>query len=89
MGIELEQALVERLLADAGDEPGVLPFADGNALTSVRLNQIANTMAARLLAYMPRNSAENTAVDWAKVLQYAQNAYGVDPRPVGTAEAMA
>lgn len=51
----------------------VLPFADGNALTSARLNQIANTMAARTMAYMPRNSAENSAVDWAKVLNYAQN----------------
>ena len=54
-------------------EAGIVPFADGNALTSQRLNQIANTMAARLLAYMPRNKTENAAVDWAKVLQYAQN----------------
>ena len=26
VGVQLDQALVERLLADAGDEPGVLPF---------------------------------------------------------------
>jgi len=33
--------------------------------------QLASTMAARLMAYTPRNATENAAVDWAKVASYA------------------
>lgn len=62
----------------------VLPLinADGeyalSSGTSMELNsgvlrQISNTMAARLLAYSPRTGAENEAVNWGKVLQYAEN----------------
>jgi len=39
--------------------------------TNVSVAQIANTMAARLLAYFPRNAAENATVDWARVAGYA------------------
>jgi hypothetical protein len=45
--------------------------------TSVKIAQIANTMAARTLAYYPRDSAENVdvstggQVDWARVAGYA------------------
>ncbi|HEY0970161.1 MAG TPA: RagB/SusD family nutrient uptake outer membrane protein [Gemmatimonadales bacterium] len=42
------------------------------ALTSASLSQIANTMAARLLAYTPRTGAENAAANWPKILQYAE-----------------
>ena len=38
---------------------------------NVKIAQIANTMAARLLAYFPRNATENAAVDWARVAGYA------------------
>lgn len=44
-----------------------------NPLTGAYLNQFANTMAAQLLAYTPRTAAEAAKVDWAKVLQYANN----------------
>lgn len=45
----------------------------GPAVTydNVSIGQIANTMAARLLAYFPRNAAENATVDWARVASYA------------------
>ncbi|HEX6967074.1 MAG TPA: hypothetical protein VF166_14895 [Gemmatimonadaceae bacterium] len=49
-----------------------LPVA-GIDLTADNIAKIANTMAARIVAYSPRNSQENQAADWAKVLQYAQN----------------
>ena len=39
--------------------------------TNVRVAQIANTMAARLLAYFPRDAAENATVDWNRVAGYA------------------
>lgn len=38
---------------------------------NVKIAKIANTMAARLLAYFPRNAAENATVDWARVASYA------------------
>jgi len=38
---------------------------------NVSIGQIANTMAARTLAYFPRNAAQNAAVDWVRVAGYA------------------
>src|SRR5439155_8275679 len=38
---------------------------------NVKIAQIANTMAARTLAYFPRDAAENATVDWARVAGYA------------------
>lgn len=40
-------------------------------LTSATLNQIANTMAAQLIALTPRTKADAAKADWAKVLAYA------------------
>jgi hypothetical protein len=50
----------------------VLPLATVDP-TAENIGKIANTMAARILAYTPRNSTENDAVDWARVLQYASH----------------
>lgn len=50
----------------------VLPI-NGIDLTAENIGKLANTMAARILAYTPRNAAENEAVDWNAVLQYAEN----------------
>lgn len=49
----------------------VLPLESGT-LTSEALSRISNTMAARTLMLSARNGAENAAVDWARVLQYAE-----------------
>ncbi len=35
--------------------------------------RLCNTVAARILAYTPRNKADNNAVDWARVKSYADN----------------
>jgi hypothetical protein len=51
----------------------------GQTLTATSLNRIANTMAAQLLAYTPRDKAAAAKVDWAKVLQYANNGIGTGP----------
>lgn len=48
-----------------------LPTHGTADLSAADLGRIANTMAARTLAYNARNGAENTAVDWARVLTYA------------------
>jgi starch-binding outer membrane protein, SusD/RagB family len=43
----------------------------GIVMTQAKVGEFANSMAARLLSYSPRNKAENDAVEWAKVLAYA------------------
>ncbi len=50
----------------------VLPI-EGINLTAENIGKLANTMAARIIAYTPRNATENAAVDWNKVLQYASH----------------
>ncbi len=52
-----------------------LPSPDG-ALTSKKINRIANTMAAMTLAYHARNPAQAATVDWAKVAAYADKGIG-------------
>ena len=56
-----------------GTTPFVLPngFIRGYNLTSDELKQLANSFAARILAYTARNKADNLAVDWSIVLAYA------------------
>jgi hypothetical protein len=66
----------DALIALASDQEetydaSVLPLEVG-PLTSERLAQIGNTMAARTLAYAPRTAAQNEGVDWARVLAYAE-----------------
>lgn len=46
---------------------------EGINLTAENIGKLANTMAARILAYTPRNGTENAAVDWNRVLQYASH----------------
>ena len=47
-------------------------FGDpGISYDNVKIAQIANTMAARTLAYFPRDGAENATVDWTRVKNYA------------------
>ena len=46
-------------------------FGPGITYSNVQIAQIANTMAARTLAYFPRNATDNAAVAWARVVSYA------------------
>jgi hypothetical protein len=52
-----------------------LPSPDG-ALTSKKINRIANTMAAMTLAYHARNAAQAATVNWARVAAYADKGIG-------------
>lgn len=49
-----------------------MPLVGGGSLGAERLARIANTMAARVIAYTPRTAAENQAAAWAKVRAYAE-----------------
>jgi len=51
--------------------PGDFFGSPAVSYTNTSIAQIANTMAARTLAYFPRNSTQNAAVDWARVASYA------------------
>jgi len=73
-------AMWERLIAStAGKSHSYavtdLPMPDG-VLTSARLNRIANTLAAMLLAYTPRNATQSAAVNWTKVAALADRGIG-------------
>ena len=45
----------------------------GDSYSSDELGALASSYAARILAYSSRNKAHNDAIDWSKVLTYAQN----------------
>lgn len=51
-------------------------FPSTPALTTNRINRLANTLAALTMAYTPRNGTQNAAVDWAKVAQLADKGIG-------------
>ena len=51
-------------------------FPIPGGLTSQKINRLANTMAAMLLAYTPRTPAQSASVDWAKVAAYADKGIG-------------
>ncbi len=59
--------------------PGEFFGQPGQGYTNVKIAKIANTMAARNLAYFPRSAAENAdisaggVVDWTRVADYAAN----------------
>jgi hypothetical protein len=55
----------------------------GMTLTQVEIGQLANTVAGLLLSYSPRNKTENDAVDWTKVLGYANKGITYDFQPKG------
>jgi len=54
----------------------------GITMTNVKMGELANTAAAVLLSYSPRNKTENDAVDWAKVGAYANKGLTYDFAPV-------
>ena len=60
-------------LAEANDFETDAEWTGGNTYSNSQIAQIANTAAARALAYFPRNAAENGQVEWARVASYAAN----------------
>ena len=54
--------------------PEVIPVPGG--FNSTRLNRLANTYAALVLAYTPRNSTGLAAVNWTRVAGYAAKGIG-------------
>jgi len=69
---KLDEVIALSQGADWSLPSDALPVA-GVDLDADHMARLASTMAARILAYTPRNATENATVDWARVLQYAQN----------------
>lgn len=61
-------------------EKSVIPI-DGVTLTSGTLNQIANTLAARTIVLNARTKAETEAINWGKVLAYAEKGISTGAKP--------
>ena len=70
-------AVIAKATANTFTVPGSFFGGPGVTYDNVKIAQIANTMAARLLAYFPRDAAENADVSaggqvaWTKVASYA------------------
>jgi len=58
-------------LANANSFSTPASWTNGNSYSNVQLAKIANTFAARTIAYWPRTGVENTAADWGRVASYA------------------
>lgn len=76
---------LDKCIAICNASTFVLPssWIPGMTYTNVEIGQLANTVAAILLSYSPRNKAENDAVNWTKVLGYANNGLTYDFAPKG------
>lgn len=57
------------------------PWIPGKTYTQKEIGELANSMAARFLSYAPRNKEENEAVNWGKVLSYANKGLTYDFAP--------
>ena len=75
--------LLDQAISIANGSSFELPakWLGGQVYTSAELAELASTHAARVLAYGSRNKAHNEAIDWSKVLTYANNGTQKDLQP--------
>jgi hypothetical protein len=75
---------LDKCIAICASNTFTLPgtWVPGIAMTNVRVSELANTVAAALLSYSPRNKAQNDAVNWTKVEAYANKGLTYDFAPV-------
>lgn len=73
---------IDKCISICSSETFTIPatWISGVTLTEKELGELANTAAAILLSYSPRNKADNNSVDWAKVLGYANKGLTQDFR---------
>jgi hypothetical protein len=56
-------------------------WINGSTYSAAELKQLASSFAARFLVYGSRNAEQNSQLDWAKVLEYANNGIQKDLAP--------
>ena len=73
--IDASLVLLDQAITLCANNPFTVPenWMAGDVYTSAELGALANSYAARILTYSSRNKAHNDAIDWSKVLGYAQN----------------
>ena len=81
---------LDSAIAVAGASTFTLPVESWlfSAMTSAELARLANSFAARLIAYSPRTRAERDAVNWAEVVRRVDAGVRTDFAPVGQPEVL-
>lgn len=77
----MDIAIQKMDLAIAAADRGSFTLSEqinGAVLTNVQWSQFLNSYAARLLATSARNSTQKAALDWGKILTYANNGLNYD-----------
>lgn len=76
-------AKLEKAIAEATGKTWTISteFTPGIVLNTANFVRMANTMAARQLAYTPRTPEENGQVNWARVLAFADNGISTGSAP--------
>jgi starch-binding outer membrane protein, SusD/RagB family len=76
-------AKFEKGIAEATGKDWTIPaeFTPGLDLSAANYIRMANTMAARQLAYTPRTPEENTQVNWTRVLGFAEKGISTGGAP--------
>jgi len=76
-------ALLDKAIALCDANTFTLPpaWVGSQTMNNVGLSKLANSIAARTLAYSSRNKAHNDALNWTKVLGYANKGITVDFAP--------
>lgn len=72
-GMEFALQKLDEAIAIANSNSFSVPdsWFPGNSMTNIELAQVMNSYGARMLAMNARNSAENSATNWNRVLTYA------------------
>jgi hypothetical protein len=75
--------LLDRAIAIADANDFILPvtWVAGQTMDNKGLSKLANSYAARTLAYSSRNKTHNTALDWNRILTYTQKGITTDFSP--------
>ncbi len=78
-GLQLLDKAIELCNANTFTVPE--KWVAGVAMSNVELAELANGYAARIMASQSRTKAHNDALDWSKILSYAQNGLSYDFAP--------
>ena len=73
--VEKSLELLDKAIEVAESESFTVPgeWLAGNDMSNIELSQLINSYAARILLSSSRTQIQNAAIDWQRVLQYAQN----------------
>ncbi|NQU52406.1 MAG: hypothetical protein HQ522_07690 [Bacteroidetes bacterium] len=81
--IDASLELLDQSISIADENSFTLPeeWMGGDTYTNDEFSALANSYAARILAYSSRNKAHNESIHWSKILNYANNGIQKDLSP--------